>query len=185
MKVSNSLRVLFAVNSIFVFASQLLGPLFAVYVLRIDGGIMLISLATTTFLLSSTLFLTLISKWGAVIKQKEFMLAAGYLLRALGWLGYIFVSTPISLVLLQLIFGLGDALGTPSFSAIFAEHVNKENDVSMFADWSVISNVIMALGTILGGLLVTIWGFNVLFVIMAVMAMASFTIILMMPRRVL
>ena len=76
-------------------------------------------------------------------------------------------------------------MGTPSFSAIFAEHVNRENDVSMFADWSVISNVIMALGTILGGLLVTVWGFNVLFVIMAFMAMVSFTIILMMPRRVL
>ncbi len=185
MKVNNSLKVLFSINSIFVFASQLLGPLFAVYVMKIDGGVMLISLATSTQLLSSTLFLTLVSKWGINVKEREYLLAGGYLLRAFGWLGYIFITTPVGLVLLQLVFGLGEALGTPSFNAIFAEHVSKENDVSMYADWSVISNLIMALGTILGGLLVTVWGFEVLFGIMSAMALISFAAVLTLPRKIL
>ncbi len=185
MKISNSLKTLFTVNSIFVFASQLLGPLFAVYVMKIDGGVMLISLATSVQLLSSTLFLAFVSKWGVGIKEKEYLLAVGYILRAFGWLGYIFVSGPVALILLQLVFGLGDALGTPSFNAIFAEHVDKQNDVPMYADWSVISNLIMALGTVLGGYLVTVWGFNVLFVIMSAMAMVSFFLVLITPRKTL
>jgi predicted MFS family arabinose efflux permease len=185
MRVNNSLKSLFTINAIFVFASQLLGPLFAVYVLDIDGGIMLVSLATSVQLFSSTLFLAIVSKWGIAIKEKEHLLAAGYILRALGWLGYIFVSTPVGLVLLQLVFGLGEALGTPSFNAIFAEHVNKEDDVSMYADYSVISNLVMSLGTLLGGFLVTVWGFNALFLIMSVMATISFLMVLALPKKVL
>lgn len=185
MRLSNSLKVLFSINAVFVFASQLLGPLFAVYVLKIDGGVMLISLATSTQLLSSTLFLAIVSKWGSGVKEKEYLMAGGYLLRALGWFAYMFISTPVGLVLLQLVFGLGEALGSPSFNAIFAEHVNKENDVSMYADWSVISNLIMALGTIIGGLMVTVWGFGVLFGIMSALALISFVAILVIPRRTL
>lgn len=185
MQVNNSLRALFAINSIFVFASQLLGPLFAVFVMKIDGGVMLISLATSTQLLSSTFFLVLVSKWGVRVKEREYLLAGGYLLRAVGWLGYIFVSTPLGLVLLQLVFGLGDALGTPSFNAIFAKHVRSDNDIAMYADWSVISNLIMALGMIIGGVMVTVWGFEVLFGVMSAIAMISFTAVMVLPRKVL
>ena len=185
MRINNSLRTLFVINSIFVFASQLLSPLYAIYVQKFGNGVVLAGTSVSVLLLSSTLFLALISKWGSAVKEKEHMLAVGYLLRAIGWFAYIVISDAFSLIMLQILFGLGEALGTPAFSAIFAEHVNKKDNVEKYADWSIISNTIMALAAVLGGVLVNSFGFNILFIVMSIMAFVSFVSVVLLPRNVL
>ncbi|OIN88992.1 hypothetical protein AUJ59_02640 [Candidatus Beckwithbacteria bacterium CG1_02_47_37] len=95
------------------------------------------------------------------------------------------INSLTMLVALQIILGLGKALGLPAFDSIFAEHLDRNKHVREYGDWKLIYNLTLALGTIVGGLLVVRFGFNVLFIIMSFLALVSSVIVWRQPRRVL
>ncbi len=185
MKNNIALKILFICNAIYLFAALLLGPLYAVYVQKIGGGVLLVSITTAVFYVSSTLFLILLARRGDGIKEKELLLSASYAIRGLGFLGLIFVNSSISLILIQILFGLGDALGTPIFNTLFAKHTIRKMEVLEYSDWALVSNLVMALGTIVGGFIVSGLGFNYLFVTIAMLCFVSAAWILFTPREIL
>lgn len=182
---NRALKVLFTYNSLFLFSAMLLGPLYAIYVSKIGGGVLLISISTAVFYISSTIFLIFVSRWGDKVKEKEFLLVASYMLRGLGYLGFIFINSAIWLILIQALFGLADALGTPTFGALFSQHLDKKQEVLEYSDWSIVSNLVMAMGTVIGGYVASIFGFGCLFVLMAILCFAAGAGVLATPRRVL
>lgn len=98
---------------------------------------------------------------------------------------FIFAGNVFHFVFLQILLGLGEALGTPAFDAIFAEHLDGGKHIEEYADWKLILNWTTAVGTILGGLVVTTLGFSWLFAIMSVLAVLSFFGVLVQPRKLL
>ncbi|WKZ25467.1 MAG: MFS transporter [bacterium] len=185
MQINKSLKVLFTLNSIFVFGGSLFGPLYAIYVQGLDNKIVTVSLSWAVFMLSSTVFMAFVSKYGDKVKEQEYLLAGGFLVRAIAWMGYLFVTNISGLILIQIILGLGEALGTPSWNAIFAKHLDGKKEIMDYSNWNIINNLLVAFGVVLGGVLVTHFGFNVLFVAMSMLALVSFTGVLITPRRVL
>ncbi len=185
MKNNLALKILFVCNAIYLFAALLLGPLYAVYVQKIGGGVLLVSITTAVFYVSSTIFLILMSQRGDEVKEKKLLLAASYAIRGFGFLGMIFVNTALALILIQIVFGLGDSLGTPIFSALFAKHTNKKMEVMEYSDWTLVANLVMALGSIVGGFIVSGLGFNFLFVTIAFLCFVSAGWILFTPKDVL
>jgi len=183
--VNRSLKTLFLFNGIFVFAGSLLGPLYAIYVEGIDKSILAVSSSWSIFLISATVFTYLMSRWGDKVKEKEYFLILGYLIRAFVWFGYIFVGNLYTLLILQLLLGAGEAAGTPSYDTIFAEHLDKNKHIRDYSVWKVISNLVGALAVFLGGVLVTTYGFIPLFVIMSALALVSMVGILLSPRKLL
>lgn len=185
MRNNSALKVLFVSNAIYMFGALLLGPLYAVYVQRIGGGVLLVSVSTAVFYVTSTLFLLFVSRWGDRVREKEMMLVASYVIRGLCFLSYMFIDRALYLILVQVAFGLAEALGTPTFGALFSKHVDKKEEVMEFSDWALVSNLVMALGTILGGFVVSGLGFNFLFVTISVLCFISAGWILFTPRKVL
>lgn len=185
MKNNLALKALFIANSIYLFAALLLGPLYAVYIQRIGGGILIVSISTGVFYVASTLFLIFMSRWGDRVKEKELLLAVSYVIRGIGFLAFIFINSSLYLILIQIVFGLGDALGTPTFGALFAKHIDKKVEVMEYSDWTLVANLVMALGTILGGFIVSSLGFNFLFVAIAILCFMSAFWILLTPRKVI
>ncbi len=110
---------------------------------------------------------------------------AGFLIRAACWIMYIFVADVFFLILLQVLLGLGDACGSPAFNSLIAQHLDKHQFIKEYADMNVIFNLCTALATIIGGALVTYFGFEYLFLLMAALALISFFGILLKPRRLL
>lgn len=185
MRNNLALKVLFISNSIYMFAALLLGPLYAVYVQRIGGGVLLVSVSTAVFYVASSLFLLFVARWGDKVHEKEIMLVVSYIIRGIAFLSYVFINGALFLILIQVIFGLAEALGTPTFGALFAKHVDKKEEVLEFSDWAMVSNLVMALGTIFGGFMVSSLGFNFLFVTIAALCFISAGWILFTPREVL
>jgi len=185
MRNNLALKVLIISNAIYMFAALLLGPLYAVYVQGIGGGVLLVSVSTAVFYVSSTLFLLFVAKVGDRVKEKELLLASSYVVRGLAFLSLIFVNNALLLILLQVLFGLGDALGTPIFGALFAKHTIKKEEVLEYSDWSLIANLVMALGTLIGGFIVSGLGFTFLFVTIGILCFISAGWILFTPRKVL
>lgn len=184
-QINKSLKILFLSNSLFVFASSLLGPLYALYVEGIDGKILSVSFSWFAFIVSSLLFTYLVGKYGDRIKEKEYLLLAGYLLRAFVWIFFIFVTNLSSLIILQILLGVGEALGSPAFESIFATHLDKEQPISNYSTWKLFEKLAIAVATLLGGFIVSLGGFSPLFTIMSFLAFISFTIILFQPRKLL
>jgi MFS family permease len=185
MRNNSALKVLFVSNSIYVFASLLLGPLYAVYVQKIGGGVLLVSISTAVFYVSSTLFLLFMARWGDRVREMELLLVASYIIRGFGFLCYIFLNSSLLLILVQVVFGLAESLGTPTFGALFAKHVDRKEEVLEYSDWAIVSNLVMALGTIVGGFIVSGLGFTFLFVTIAILCFLSAGWILFTPRKVL
>jgi MFS transporter, DHA1 family, multidrug resistance protein len=182
---NKALRTLYTYNGIFVFAGALFGPLYAVYVQEIRADVTAVSLSWGVFLISTTLFTFIVSKFGDHVKEKEYLLLSGFLIRALVWALYIFADSITFLIILQILLGIGESLGTPGFNALIADHIDKKREVEEFADLSIIFNLASALAVILGGLIVAKYGFPILFSIMSLLALASFLGVLLKPRKML
>jgi len=185
MMKNKALKTLYVFNGIFVFAAGLLGPLYAVFVETIDNDIMSISLSWAALLISTTFFMMIVEKYGDLIKEKEYLLMGGFLVRAIVWFSFPFTSTLGFLIFLQFLLGIGEALGSPAWSALFAEHLDKNKHIKEYADWHIISNVARAMAVILGGLVVKFLGFDVLFYLMGSLALVSFFGVLVKPRKLL
>jgi MFS family permease len=183
--VNKALRTLWIYNGLFVLAGGLFGPLYAVYVQGITPNITIISSSWALFLMSSTLVTFFISRVGDKIKEKEFLLMIGFLLRAFVWIMYIFVGSIFMLMILQVLLGIGDALGSPAFNSLVAEHLDKNRHIEEYSDMTIIFNFSSAIATMLGGLIVAQFGFPILFIIMAVLALLSFFGIFFKPRKLL
>lgn len=182
---NKALKILFAYNGIFVFAANLLGPLYAVYVGTISDNVFLISATWAVGLLATSIFTFAVSKRGDLLKEKEYLLMAGFLIRAIAWFLYIGIDNIFQLILLQILLGLGEAAGSPAFNAIFAEHLDFGKHIQEYSSWMMVSNVLTALGTVAGGLVASVFGFQWLFVCMGSFALVSFFGILAQPRKLL
>ncbi|MDO8619566.1 MAG: MFS transporter [Candidatus Daviesbacteria bacterium] len=180
---NKALKFLFVCNGIFVLAGSLLGPLYAVYVEKLGRGVLAISTSWAVFLLSTTFFMFLVSRFGDGLR-KDYLLMGGFLVRAIVWFMFIFISSIPELIILQIFLGIGEAMGTPAFGAVFAEHLDKDHHVEDYADWQLVQNMMMAIGVILGGLIVNSFGFKYLFFLMSALATISFVGMLFKPNRV-
>jgi MFS family permease len=182
---NKALLILFISNGIFIFAASLFGPLFAVFVETIDTNVISISLSWSAFLLSTTFFMLIIRKFGEKVKEKEYLLILGYIIRAIVWFIFPTISSIFTLIVLQILLGLGESLGTPAYDTLFAEHLDKNNHLRNYTDWKLISNILSAIAIIIGGIFVNAFGFTLLFYAMSTLALISAIIIWNQPRKLL
>lgn len=169
-----AIKVLFIFNGIFCIAGGLLGPLYAIFAQQFNADVFQISISWSAFLISTTIFTFILSRFGDQLKRKENLLMAGFLVRVIAWVLYIFVPNIYFLIALQVFLGLGEAIGNPSFNAIFAEHLDRAKHIKEYADWNIVANLAAGVAALLGGLIVTQFGFNILFLMMAALGLVSF-----------
>ncbi|KKQ27266.1 MAG: Permease of the major facilitator superfamily [Candidatus Magasanikbacteria bacterium GW2011_GWC2_37_14] len=182
---NKALRALFLYNGIFVGAAAMLGPLYAIYVVKFVDGVTAVSISWAAFLVSTSIFTYIVSRKGDGIKEKEYLLLTGYIVRILSWILLIFVHNLTSLVLVQILLGFGESLGTPSFNALFADHLDKNKHIKEYSNWSLIANLTSAAGILAGGSIVNNFGFKALFLFMSALSLVAFFGILLKPRKLL
>jgi MFS family permease len=121
---------------------------------------------------------------GDLIKNKSYFLAASYLIRFVVWTLYVVTNNFQMLIILQVLLGLGESLGTPSYDALVAEHLDRNKHIRDYSEWKLISNLVGAIATLVGGYVVTKYGFDYLFLVMACFAFVSFVGIFLQPKKV-
>ena len=170
---NKSLQTLFLVNTIFVFAASLIGPLYAIYTESLGTGIFTASLTWSVMLVTTSIATILMVKFGDRVREKEKFLIIGFVIRCVAWFGYTIIHNLPQLILIQILVGVGEAIGSPAFDAIFANNLNKKIEMREFSDWRLISNLVAALATGVGGIIVAKFGFNILFYTMSSLALVS------------
>lgn len=179
---NKSLKILFLYNGIFVLASSLLGPLYALYVGKLTPGILSVSISWAAFMISGTIFTYFVSKIKDNMIKHEYMLVISFLIRAFIWILFIFINSIPQLIILQILLGIGEAIGNPAFDSIFAEHLDKNKHISEYANWKVVEKLATAAATIFGGMIVTLFGFPSIFILMSILALIPSIGILIRPK---
>lgn len=182
---NKSLKLLLSINSIFVLAGNLLGPLYAVYIEGLGGSIAVVSGTWSVMLLTTTLVNFALIRYGDRIKEHEYLLIAGFIFRAIAWIGFVYAGNIAAIIALQIVVGVGEAVGSTGFDAIFAEHLDRSSHIRDYAVWKTISNIIAAIATFIGGFVVTLYGFSPMFYFMGTIALACAIFTCLLPRRAL
>jgi len=181
---NKALRILLTTNALILFSAAMLGPIYALFVEEIGGDLLDASLAGGAFALTAGLVTLLSGKYSDRIKEQELIVVLGYTIIGIGFISYMFVDSIISLLFVQIIVGMGEAIYSPAFDAVYSKHLSVESSGSQWGAWESMNYFTNAIGAILGGSIVTIFGFKSLFFVMATLCFLSAIYIYRLPRRV-
>src|SRR3989344_4405802 len=82
-------------------AAGLFGPLYAVFVEEIGGGLAVTGSSFAAYTIASGVLVFFISRWEDHVKHKEKLIILGRGLATLAFFGYLFISKPIHLFIVQ------------------------------------------------------------------------------------
>ena len=185
LPLNKALRIMLFTNALILIASAMLAPIYAIFVEKIGGDLLDASYASALYSLISGLGVYVMAKYSNKIKEKELVVVAGYIIIAIGFLAYLFVQNVWNLLFVQIIIGLGVALYSPPWDTIYSEHLSKTNETTQWGAWESVNHFTVALGSFIGGLVVSFFGFNALFILMSTLSLASAIYIYKLPRNIL
>lgn len=147
-------------------AEGMLGPLFAVFAERIGGDILSISWAWATYLIVSGVGIVLTGKLSDKFISKEKLVVAGFAVNAIFTFGYLLVSSPAHLFIVEAGLGIGFALALPTWDALYARYESKGQDGFEWGLADGIAQFVPGVAMLIGGFIVNYFSFTVLFTIM-------------------
>ncbi|HOY56159.1 MAG TPA: MFS transporter [bacterium] len=182
---SRPILALLLISGLFMFAFNLLSPIFAIFVEDVGGDITTASTASAIFLATAGLLTFVAGKYENVLKEKELGIMWAQFVLGIGYLLYYFTDSVAMVYVVQIVLGIGEALYWPAFHAVYAQHANGQNSITQWSIYDGLAYLIPAVGAELGGWLVKWYGFGVVFLIMATISFLAGLFILFLPRKVL
>ena len=182
---NKALRILLCTNAMILLAGAMLGPIYALFVERVGGSLMDASIAGAIFALVAGLTTLISGKYSDHAKRQESVIVLGYALMGIAFLSYIWVDSVITLFLVQILVGIGEAIYSPAFDAVYSNHLNHKKSGSQWGAWESMNYFTTAIGAVIGGGVVTLFGFDILFTAMAVLCFGSAFYIYHLKRNIL
>jgi MFS family permease len=174
---NKSLKILLIADSFNIFASALLGPIYAIFVKNIGGNIISTSWSFALLPIFSGTTLFIISRFQDKVKNWKGFMIASYLLFSLSYLLYLGVNSVFELYFVQALAGLSYAIGTPAYKGFYSKKLDNDKEASQWGNLDSMTQYVTALGAITGGLIVTIYGYNYMFAFMSFLALVSAVVI--------
>jgi MFS family permease len=163
----------------------MLVPIYALFVEDIGGNLLAASYAFAVFAFMAGVTTLLSGRYTDRLENYRLIMALGYLLVGLGFLALTVVNSVLTLFIVQIIIGIGNAIYAPAFDAAYSEHLDSHRAGSEWGAWEAINYFTAAIGAVLGGVLVTTFGFEVMFVVMASLCFTSSLYIFRLPKKLL
>lgn len=168
------LKILITSSIFYNFTAGMLGPIYALFVQQIPGGNILI--ASTAIAVYTGIIGLLILLFGRIEdrldKKKVFII--GRAINVVGISGYIFVSSPVDLFIVQGILGVAIAMMNPTFEALYSRGLRKGHEAFEWSVWEGSIHIVLAGAAIIGGLVASLFGFKMLFILMTMVALMGF-----------
>lgn len=163
----------------------MLGPIYALFVEKIGGDLMDASMAGGIFAFAAGITTLVSGKYSDKVKENELIVVAGYAIMGVGFLLYTFVDSIFFLFAVQIVIGLGEAIYSPAFDAVYSKHLDGHKSGRQWGAWESMNYFTAAVGAVVGGSIVTVFGFQALFVFMAALCFGSALYIYHLKRSVL
>jgi len=161
------IKILLLSDIMFMIAGGMLGPVYAIYVQNIGGNLLTAGGAWAAFAFSTGILILLMGKLEER-KNKIMMVITGSTIKAAAFVGYIFVSNPLELFAVQILLGIGVAINIPAWDTLYGKFMEKGKESFFWGLWEASSYIFSAIAGLTGAIIVTYFGFNMLFVLMAI-----------------
>lgn len=156
----------------------LIGPIFAIFAERIPGGSVFVAgIASAIFLLVKSFTQIPFARWSDKLNNRKTFIVIGYSLFVLVPLGYIYVTNVWQLYLIQVLEGLGAALSYPAWLAVFSHHVDPAKEGYEWSVYMTGTGLGSAATAAIGGAVADFFGYNMLFIVVAVTQVAGMVVI--------
>ena len=183
--INTALKILLFTNALVLMCNFMLGPIYALFVVEIGGDLMDAGLTASVYALSAALTSLISGIYADKIKENEYIMVIGYSIMGIAFILFFFVDNIWFLFMVQALIGIGEAVYSPAFNAIYSKHLSKGNAGKEWGYWEVMQYLIYIIGAALGAYLVTLFGFGAVFILMACLCFFSAIFILIQPRHVL
>jgi predicted MFS family arabinose efflux permease len=185
LKITHPLLILLVTNAMVLVGNAMIGPIYAIFVERIGGGLLDASGAFALYSLSASITAMIVGRVTDRAKEDELVVVLGYAVMAVSFVGYVFVSQMWQFFLVQIIAGIGHAIQAPSFDAVYSKHIGKGHSGTVWGAWEGMNYMTMSLGAIIGGFVASQFGFDAMFLLMTVLVLFSALYVYFLPRKVL
>jgi predicted MFS family arabinose efflux permease len=182
---NKALRVMLFTNSLILLSGAMLAPIYALFVEKVGGSLLDASILGGVFAVTAGLTTLIAGRYADKIKQNELIVVIGYFTIGIGYLLYTQANSIIFLSLIQILIGFSEAFYSPSFDAIYSKHLQVNEAGREWGAWESMNYFSIAAGSVAGGFIVTLFGFNTLFLVMAGLSFTSSLYIYLLPRRIL
>ncbi|MDQ3239260.1 MAG: MFS transporter [bacterium] len=173
------LKFLLVCQSLNLLADNLLTPIFAIFVLNLGGNPQLIGVLWGLQHASSAIVGFFILRLHDKRNLNFKLLIRGNLFKGLAWTFLAFNQTIPALIIVQIIIGASHAIGGPSFYSMISEHMDKNKHIKDWGTIQLISNLVIAVSSIISGIMIASYGFTAILIIMALLQYSSLYIIML------
>lgn len=172
--VNRVIRLLIFSDFVILFAAGLLSPIFAVFILKAIPGssLQVIGLATAFYWIARTISTVplsrLMDKTDGERDEFYFMVIGSFIFSSLP-LFYLFISQAWHLYLLQFIGGLANSMAVPAWRILFTDHLDRGKTGYEWSLEDIGVGSATALSAYLGSMLADRFGFQLVFVLLAML----------------
>ena len=161
------LRVLLFTSVLVNLAAGFFAPIYALFVEDIGGSLSDAGTAYSILAVITGVLIFFIGKWEDKIKHQERLVIWGRFVTFVGFLGYLWVDSVLDLYLVHVVLGVSYALTVPAFQSLYSKHLDKGKYASQWGAWNSWVWIVTGISALAGGFLAEIYGFRVLFWLMA------------------
>jgi MFS family permease len=183
--INRALAMLLLISGLFFFGFGMFSPIYALFVEQIGGDITTAANAWALFLLTTGVLTFFTGRWENKIKETELGIVCSQFMVGAAYLVYYFAEGVGMLYLAQILLGIGMALFWPAFHSLYGRHIDGKNAPKQWSFYDGLAYLIPAGAAALGGWLVKLYGFDTIFIIMAVLSFACGLFVLILPRKLL
>lgn len=180
-----SIKILITVSTLLVFLTGLFAPFYALFVEKIGGGIEIAGLSWAVFSIVSGVMILLLRSWESTIHQKRRIMIGGLFLRSFSFLLFLFINSFLDLILVQVLIGVSIALINPSYDALFTKHTSEDKAISDWGAWEGLTSIASGLASVTGGYAIKYYGYEAVFIPMAVITFCTALYLQSLPKEVL
>ncbi len=184
---NKALRALLLSNSLILISLGMFVPVYALFVQKVGGGALSAGFTAGALGLASAVSALLSGKLIDKLSphKTRLILSGGWFGIGLSILLYLFVHSIAALFIVQIILGFVKTISAPAFDTLYARHLDKASSGQEYGVWEASFFLTAGVGAVLGGVLVDIYGFNGVFIAMALLAFAASIYVMTVPKDTL
>ncbi|HTH72374.1 MAG TPA: MFS transporter [Candidatus Pristimantibacillus sp.] len=182
---NRALKALLIGDALVLTASAMLTPIYAVFVQGVGGDLLDAGITASALAFGSAIASLIAGRYADSLRDKKSLVVLGYAITGLGFLLFTTVNSVWYLAIVQLMIGLVRAFAEPAFDALYSVHLDKKREAEEWGAWEGMSYFVGGLGALFGGLVVSYFSFNTLFLTMAALCAVSAFYMLRVPQRTL
>ena len=162
---------------------NLLAPIYAIFIKNIGGTLLDASVTIGFYAILKGIFYFVFRNLKESKFSRKFMISFGYFIFFISYMMYLFASNVTHILIIQGLLAFGEVIINPSWSAVIANALTKGKERSIYSDFYGYRSIAEGGAAILGGVLATQLGFNVLFCLMAGFALVASLLSLLLEEK--